>query len=121
MNSVNSKIVKNFIRGFLFSFFFFIQVTVHAWEIDLSRRQTQPVNIDNQRLPASFVRAASKRVDKSTDAEILEALKNVVSTVEISRDIVIVNTDTGFVPELVQVKKGESYRIHIVNLNMILK
>lgn len=118
MNSVNFKIVKSFTRGFLFSFFFFAQVKIHAWEIDLSRRQTNPTKIENQRMPAASGNPMSKKIEKSTDAEIMEALKNVVSTVDISRDIVIVNTDAGFVPEVVQVKKGEAYRIHIVNLNM---
>ncbi len=116
MNSVNFKIVKSFTRGFLFSFFFFAQVKIHAWEIDLSRRQTNPTRIENQRMPSS--NPTTKKVERSTDAEILEALKNVVSTVDVSRDIVIVNTEAGFVPDVVQVKKGEAYKIHIVNLNM---
>ena len=116
MNSVNFKTAKSFTRGFLFSFFFFAQVKIHAWEIDLSRRQTEPTKIENQRMPAS--NASAKKVEKSTDAEIMEALKNVVSTVDISKDIVIVNTDSGFIPDVVQVKKGEAYKIHIVNLNM---
>ena len=116
MNSVNFKTVKSFTRGFLFSFFFFAQVKIHAWEIDLSRRQTEPTRIENQRMPASS--SMVKKVEKSTDAEIMEALKNAVSTVDISKDIVIVNTDAGFIPDVVQVKKGEAYKIHIVNLNM---
>lgn len=118
MSSVNFKIVKSFTRGFLFSFFFFAQVKIHAWEIDLSRRQTNPTRIENVRMPASDSKQLAKKIDKSTDAEIMEALKNVVTTVDVSREIVIVNTDAGFVPDLVQVKKGEAYKIHIVNLNM---
>lgn len=116
MNSVNFKTAKSFTRGFLFSFFFFAQVKIHAWEIDLSRRQTEPTRIENQRMPSSSM--AAKKVEKSTDAEIMEALKNAVNVIDISKDIVIVNTDAGFVPDVVQVKKGEAYKIHVVNLNM---
>ncbi|OFZ30396.1 MAG: hypothetical protein A2622_08275 [Bdellovibrionales bacterium RIFCSPHIGHO2_01_FULL_40_29] len=117
MNSANFKLAKSFTRGFLFSFCFFAQVTVHAWEIDLSRRQTKPTQIENVRMPASQSLNV-KNVEKTTDQEIMEALKNVVNPADISREIVIVNTDAGFVPDTVQVKKGEAYKIHVVNLNM---
>ena len=46
------------------------------------------------------------------------ALKNVINPAEVAKEIVIVNTENGFVPDVVQVKKGEIYKIHIVNLNM---
>lgn len=119
MNSVNSKIAKSFTRAFLFSFSFFAQVTVHAWDVDLSRRQTTPSKVENVRMPAATKpKLEMRNVEKSTDVEIMDALKNVVNPIEVSRDIVIVNTDAGFVPEMIQVKKGEAYKIHIVNLNM---
>lgn len=117
MNSVNFKIVKSFIRSFLFSFCFFAQVKVSALELDLSRRQAEPTPIENSRMPNSAP-VATRKIEKSTDAEILEALKNVINPAEVSKEIVIVNTESGFVPEVIQVKKGEIYKIHIVNLNM---
>ena len=117
MNSVNFKIVKSFIRGFLFSFCFFAQVKVHAWDVDLSRRQTEPPQIEVVRNPASD-KIVTKSAEKSTDAEIVAALKNVINPAEVAKEIVIVNTETGFIPDVVQVKKGEVYKIHIVNLNM---
>ena len=62
--------------------------------------------------------ASAKRIEKSTDAEIIEALKNVINPAEVSKEIVILNTESGFIPDVVQVKKDEVYKIHIVNLNM---
>ena len=41
-----------------------------------------------------------------------------INPAETSKEIVILNTEEGFVPAVVQVKKGEAYKIHIVNLNM---
>ncbi|GIL18243.1 MAG: hypothetical protein BroJett040_19940 [Oligoflexia bacterium] len=34
-----------------------------------------------------------------------------------TQDIVIINTEKGFVPETVRVKKGQNYRFHVVNVN----
>lgn len=118
MNTVNFKIVKSFTRSFLFSFFFFAQVKVHAFDIDLSRRANEIKDITTIKSapPKDAVTAAP--VEKPTDSEIMQALKNVVMPVDASKEIVILQTENGFVPELIQVKKGEVYKIHVVNLNM---
>ena len=119
MNSVNFKTEKNYtssyLKYFLFSFFYFIQVTVHAdWSIDLSRRQTDFTRIENQRMPA----ATNVTVDEGkNDSEIFSALKKIVNPVEPSVEIVIMQTETGFVPAMIHLKKDEVYKIHIVNLN----
>ncbi len=119
MNSVNFKTEKNYtssyLKYFLFSFFYFIQVTVHAdWSIDLSRRQTDFTRIENQRMPA----ATNVTVDEGKyDSEIFSALKKIVNPVEPSVEIVIMQTETGFVPAMIHLKKDEVYKIHIVNLN----
>lgn len=115
MNTANFKIVKSFIRSFLFSFFFFAQVKVHAFEVDLSRRQSELKDLTEIKYvtpatPAEHV--------KATDSEIVEALNKVVMPVDVSKEIVILQTEQGFVPSLIQVKKGETYKIHVVNLNM---
>ncbi len=118
VSSVNFKIVKSFIRSFLFSFCFFAQVKVHAWDVDLSRRQPEPTQVESAQPASPRPVAASKKIEKSTDAEIVEALKNVINPTEISKEIVILNTETGFIPDVIRVKKDEVYKIHIVNLNM---
>jgi hypothetical protein len=105
---------KTFMKAFLFSLFFFLQVKVHAqWNIDLSRRQTDFTRIENQRIPAS----TNVESEKATDASIIEALKKVVNPIEPSREIVIIQTETGFVPAMIHLKKNDVYKIHVVNLN----
>ncbi len=121
VNSVNFKTEKNYtssyLKYFLFSFFYFIQVTVHAqWAIDLSRRQTDFTRIENQRMPAATNMNVSVD-DAKNDSEIFNALKKIVNPIEPSVEIVIMQTETGFVPAMIHLKKDEVYKIHIVNLN----
>ena len=127
MSSVNFKTEKNytshfliFMRTFLFTFSFFAQVKVHAgdWTIDLSRRQTDFNRIQNTRMPASNIplKSAEAAADKN-DSELVSALKNAVNPIVPSKDIVIIQNETGFVPSHLSLKKGEVYQIHIVNLN----
>lgn len=127
MSSVNFKTEKNytshfliFMRTFLFTFSFFAQVKVHAgdWTIDLSRRQTDFNRIQNTRMPASNIplKSAEVAADKN-DSELVSALKNAVNPIVPSKDIVIIQNETGFVPSHLSLKKGEVYQIHIVNLN----
>lgn len=103
MSSVNSKIVKNFIKiSLLLSC-----SSALAWEVDFSRRQVDFNKVQNEdRLPASI------REDQSATI-----LNKVFDSAEPSQDIVIMNTDKGFVPSQVRLKKGGNYRVHIVNVN----
>lgn len=78
-----------------------------AWEVDFSRRQVDFNKVKNEsRLPASI------REDQSATI-----LTKVFESVEPTQDIVIMNTDKGFVPETVRLRKGGNYRIHVVNVN----
>jgi Cupredoxin-like domain len=107
-----------FFRTFLFTFAFFAQVKVKAgeWTVDLSRRQTEFTKIQNTRMPASNIDVVQKK-NISEDSEIVKALKNAVQPVVPSQEIVIMQTETGFVPATLSLKKNEVYQIHIVNLN----
>ncbi len=128
MNSVNFKTVKNytksFLRGFLFALFYFAQVKVHAFEIDLSRRM--PASEIEVKTPSRTWaspatkpgKAETEFVTRKNDSEILKALKKAVLPVEPSNEIVILNTEAGFIPEKVQIRKGQAYKVHIVNLNL---
>lgn len=102
MNSLNSKIAiacTSLLLGAVPS--------VNAWEVDMSRRKLDFNRVSDQdRLPASV------KVDET------EAIfGRVFETIEPSQDIVIMNTEKGFVPDTVRVKKGGNYKIHVVNLN----
>lgn len=121
MNSVNFKTVKsftkNFTRGFLFAFFFFVQVKVHAQTS--AEDVTAPTTETKVIAPTSAVIVKpSGMSDKQKDQEILSAIRKAVQPVEPAKEIVILNTESGFIPEKVRVKKGEAYKVHVVNLNM---
>lgn len=105
MSSLNSRIATA-----CTSFLFILTVpgtSAYAWEVDMSRRQVDFNRVSDQnRLPASTETDESQSI-----------FGQVFDSVEPTQDIVILNTEKGFVPETVRVKKGNSYRFHIVNVN----
>ncbi len=137
MSSVNFKIEKNyinqtgraatvknyfnlFVKTFLFTLSFFIHVKVRAedWSIDLTRRQVDFSRIQNTRMPATNAVPFSEGTStKKNDSEIVQAIKSAINPVTPSQDIVIIQNESGFVPDQLNLKKGEVYQIHIVNLN----
>ncbi len=104
MSFVNSKTVKictSLVTALL------ITSVANAWEVDFSRRQVDFNKVTNEdRLPASI------KEDQS-----VSILSGVFDSVEPTQDIVIMNTEKGFVPDTVRLKKGNNYRIHVVNVN----
>lgn len=105
MNSLNFKTVKTFTRSFIFFTAFFAQVTVKAWDVDFSRREKE---LKTMRMPASIVDESKKDSDIAT---------NFFQSVEPTQEVVIINTDKGFIPETVRLKKGQNYKIVVVNVN----
>jgi len=104
VNFVNSKTAKIFTKIVALVL---LSSTSHAWEVDFSRRQVDFNKVNNEdRLPASI------REDQSATI-----LSRVFEPTEPTQDIVIMNTDKGFVPDTVRLKKGGSYRVHVVNVN----
>lgn len=67
---------------------------------------------------ASVITKPTEMSAKQKDDEILQAIRKAVQPVEPTKEIVILNTETGFIPEKIRVKKGEAYKVHVVNLNM---
>lgn len=115
------KLKVQYSKIILFSLFYLIQVKVHAdWQIDMSRRQVDFQRVQNTRMPATQV-ALEAPVNGETKegsvSEVVEAIKRAVTPVQPSKDIVIVQTETGFVPETINLQKGQVYQIHVVNLN----
>jgi hypothetical protein len=139
VSSANFKNVKNFTksfwpsfwRGFLFAFFYFAQVKVNAIEIDMSRRMPASVPMPTAEpvqaqvppktlfaAPIKTVEATPQFTKRQSDEEILKELKKAMLPADPSNEIVILNTETGFIPAKIQLRKGEAYKIHVVNLNM---
>ena len=108
MNSLNSKTAKSFTRFLLFFLAFFTQVSVKAWNVDFSRRQKE---LKTMRMPASIT--DQNQVGKPDESMV----SNFFESVEPTQEIVIMNTDKGFVPETLHLKKGQNYKIFIVNVN----
>lgn len=105
MNSVNSKTVKLFIKIVLF---ILVGAQAQSWDVDMSRRKLDFDRISDQnRLPAS----------EQTFVPPVFNVEELMPTSQPTQDIVILNTDKGFVPEKVVVRKGDAYRIHLVNVH----
>lgn len=133
MNSVNFKTAKNytsklmfslptFLRAFVFAFFFLVQVKVNAQIVEAGDNKdaiTAPQTSSQVVMPTQNVIVKPEEASvKQKDSEILRAIRKAVQPVEPTNQIVILNTERGFVPDKVHVKKGEAYKVHVVNINM---
>ena len=73
------------------------------WSIDFSRRDKQ---------------IRKKEYTTPTGAKEKESMFDFLfSTGEPIQDVVLLNTDRGFVPSTLRTKEGHRYRIHVVNVN----
>lgn len=86
-----------------------IVVPAFAWDIDFSRRQNDHKKTYETRLPASVL-AKPEEASKETFLGVFEVS-------EPTQDIVILNTESGFVPETVRLQKNGKYRVQVVNVN----
>ena len=83
----------------------------HAdWKVDLSRRQ-QETRSSDLREPASTDQPVMIDPPKASFFESL------FESGQLAGEIVVLNTDKGFVPSTIRVKKGQAYQIHVVNVN----
>lgn len=106
MSLLSFKTVKSFTRLGLFAMAFFAQVSVRAWEVDMSRRTK---DLKTMRAPASIVDTPQK-MESSMASQFLHSA-------DPTQEIVIMNTDKGFVPGTIHLKKGQNYKIFVVNVN----
>jgi len=114
VSSQSSQIVRRFIntisKFILFVVFSFMHVSVKAWTVDMSRRTG-----DLQRITVSGPTAMD--MQNKPEEPLLSGFSGVFQGIEPTQEIVILNTDKGFVPETVKVKAGQSYKFHVVNVN----
>lgn len=103
MNLLNSRTVRHCTRIAVFLMAFFVQVTVKGWEVDFSRRTN-----DLKKAKLSTINTQNKTPD------LVDAI---FTNVEPTQEVVILNTEKGFVPETVRLKKGQNYKILVVNVN----
>lgn len=107
------------VRAVLFVMVSMLQLKVHAWDIDLSRRQVDFQRIENARMPASVSKVDPLAEEKESRGsfEVLEAIKRSITPEAPSEKIVIAQTEDGFVPNTIHLLKGKVYEISVVNLN----
>lgn len=86
--------------------FTFVARSVFAFEIDFSRRK--PFMKGNE------VQGQVQPVPETPSPTSVQAVKN---NFEASQDVVILNTEKGFVPKNLSLKEGVKYKIHVVNVN----
>lgn len=84
----------------------FVARSVLAFEIDFSRR--------TQFLKNKEIQTQVQPVQSTPEPTSVQAVKN---NFEHSQDVVILNTDKGFVPKNLSLKEGVKYKIHVVNVN----
>jgi Cupredoxin-like domain len=80
------------------------------WNVDFTRRQSQMTNAK----PMDIAADPAVSVAKPVESNIFDRVFN---TVVPAQEIVILNTDQGFIPSTVRVKEGAQYRIVVVNIN----
>lgn len=82
-----------------------------AWEVDLSRRASDFKRAESlNRGPASVAPV-------SQDKNLMKPLKEMLRAEEPSQEIVILNTEEGFVPSTVRLRKDGNYKFVVVNVN----
>lgn len=76
------------------------------WNVDLSRREktVQAKDMQDMRKPSSAPEEKS-------------FMDTIFQSGEPVQEIVVLNTDKGFVPSTVRVRQGSKYKIHVVNVN----
>jgi hypothetical protein len=105
------------------------QTAEAQWSVDFSRRAravreadlVSPARADGGRRPASVGSSEDGGFSPSNWSDAASVNKGVFDTLfeggEPVQEIVIMNTERGFVPSTVRVRKNGRYRIHVVNVN----
>lgn len=91
------------------------------WTVDFSRRQQQ-TRTQDLREPASVTGEMPVAVPANPNAQEQAGsnpsfFESLFQPGDIAQEIVVLNTEKGFVPSTIRVKKGLNYQIHIVNVN----
>lgn len=124
MKAINSKILVTV--SFVLGAVLFSQSAHAEWSIDLSRRTQQMRKQEMGRSPAAVKRydgegAQNGKVEGLPAVEDGEPERSFVDRIfdpgEPTQDIVILNTERGFVPNTIRIRKDGRYMVHVVNVN----
>lgn len=92
---------------FLLLFLMLLAETGRAWDVDFSRRQKPSRQKFTETTPAG---------PEDTDSLVVKSVHK-DRNVKDRQELVILNTNHGFVPAQVRMSKGFHYKIHVVNVN----
>lgn len=84
-----------------------------GWKVDFSRR-TQATRSEDLRAPASTEMPVDAAPEAQKQPGFFESL---FQPTDIAQEIVVLNTEKGFIPSTINVRKGMNYQIHVVNVN----
>jgi hypothetical protein len=124
MTSIKFKTL--FTISILFGAVVFSNSAFAEWSIDLSRRTQQMRKQDLNRSPAAVKRydgegAQEIKVEGVPVGDESEPERSFVDRIfdpgEPTQDIVILNTERGFVPNTIRIRKDGRYMVHVVNVN----
>lgn len=94
-----------------------LTAAAEGWKVDFSRR-TQEIRKQDLRAPASSGEMPVEATLIAPNAEPKPSFfESLFQPGDIAEEIVVLNTDKGFVPSTIRVRKGLNYQIHIVNVN----
>src|SRR5689334_1919717 len=79
------------------------------WKVDWSRRFPEQTKKEELREPAS--------VDEPTPEGKPGFFDSIFTTTDPAQEIVVLNTDKGFIPSQVRVRQGQTYKVYVVNVN----
>jgi hypothetical protein len=91
----------------------------HAWDIDFSRREKylKPKPVEGM-LEADPTTAVPEKVTPDTVAKVeTPSTKQLTNNLEVAQEIVILNTEKGFVPSSLSLRANTKYKISVVNVN----
>lgn len=94
---------KTFTKIFVLICILASEFALAGWEIDLSRRRRE-----TQKTAEGAPTGAEQAIN---------FVEKVIPTQTYGQDMVILNTDKGFLPTTVHLKKGQNYTLHVVNVN----
>jgi hypothetical protein len=82
------------------------------WKVDLSRRFPEPKK-EEMRDPASSDQPVSVDGGSATGSFFDAVFKDS----DPAQEIVVLNTEKGFIPSQIRVRQGQNYKIYVVNVN----
>lgn len=86
-----------------------------GWKIDLSRRHQDLQRFQTQRSPQSLSAPQGEKTPAESGGGFLDMFFSSPSGPV--QDVVILNTDKGFIPAEMRMREDVTYKVHVVNVN----